>query len=430
MSLAFALKILTDLCYFMFALASIVTKFDHSGMLITSPAFVALAAYFSHLAYSKKPDKKYLRYLPLLISLGAFFFVKTGADWVFTVPMVGYLAVVVFRRQMDLDYDEMVSRFVLCLKIIPAPLVITVIAGNKAGFVEVMAPYFFLFLIITIMTLRMLRHNEEVLNDRRFRIMNGLEIALVCGFGYLLSGGFVMSLLGRIGLFIMDYVLRPIFSCLLYIFGAFAWVMRKIFGGIDLSLDEMDLSELQQEPVVDEAQQAIMEYYAEEMAKTDYTMLKNIALGVAVIVLGFLFILLLRVLMRAGRRGVDNRFGDVREAIDDDGPGAEKLGRSPRDRVRSIYRKFLRMCVREGLDPDLNLNSREVNQSMVKIFDEEPMDGLRDVYIRARYSSGQITDEDVKVAKHMLELTKKAEKAEEKRRAKVDRSAGAGGSIG
>jgi len=58
------------------------------------------------------------------------------------------------------------------------------------------------------------------------------------------------------------------------------------------------------------------------------------------------------------------------------------------------------------------------------------MDGLREVYIRARYSSGEITDDDVKTAKHMLELARKAEKAEEKRKAKVNRSAGAGGSIG
>ena len=95
-----------------------------------------------------------------------------------------------------------------------------------------------------------------------------------------------------------------------------------------------------------------------------------------------------------------------------------------------MYRKFLHMCVRAGLDPDLNLNSRDVNKAMGKNFDMPAMDGLREVYIRARYSSGEITDDDVKTAKQMLERTRKAEKAEEKRRAKVDRSAGAGGTVG
>ena len=62
---------------------------------------------------------------------------------------------------------------------------------------------------------------------------------------------------------------------------------------------------------------------------------------------------------------------------------------------------------------------------MVKVLDVPAMDGLRDVYIRARYSSGEITEEDVKIAKQMLGYTKKAGAEAEKRRAKVDRSAGA-----
>lgn len=427
MRLIFTLKILTDLCYFMFAISSVTSCFAHSGLLLTSPAIIAISAYFSALAAEKQPKRPYLRYAALVICLGAFIFTSTAADWIVTIPMIGYLAFIVHRGSFGAGYDQTQDHFYMCLKLIPVVAILTVVAGNLDGFLEVMLPYFFMFLILTIMLLRMLRHSAEVFQDRKFRILNAIEIALVCGLGYLLSSGYIMKVFGFVGTLCMNYVLRPIFTGLLYVFGGVVWIFRKLFSGVDINLEDVDFTELQEGlgQGVEAGEQEIMDFYAEEAAKSDSQALTYIAIAVGAIVLIVLVVVLFRLLMKAGRRAESNTFGDVREAIDDDIDSDQKLTRSPRDRVRGCYRRFLRMCVRSGLDPDLNLNSFEVNQAMSRNFDGPAMDGLRGVYIRARYSSEEITEDDVKTARQMLDKAKKAEKETEKRRAKVDRSTGA-----
>lgn len=427
MSLIFALKILTDLCYFMFAISSIMSCFAHSGLLFTSPVFVAISAYFSALAVEKQPKRPYLRHAALAVCLGALIFASTAADWIVTIPMIGYLAFSVHRGRFGAGYDQTQDHFYMCLKIIPVVAILTVVAGNRDGFLEVMLPYFFMFLILTIMLLRMLRHSAEVFQDRKFRVLNTLEIALVCGLGYLLSSGYIMKAFKFAGTLCMNYVLRPIFTGLLYVFGGVVWLFRKLFSSVDINLEDVDFTELEEGlgQGVEAGEKEIMDFYAEEAAKSDSQALTYIAIAVGAIVLIALVVVLFKILMNAGKRAESNSFGDMRESIADDNGSEARLTRSPRDRVRSCYRKFLKMCVRTGLDPDLNLNSLEVNQSMCKNFDSSAMDGLRDVYIRARYSSDEITEADVKTAKQMLDRTKKSDKAEEKRRANVDRSTGA-----
>ena len=431
MNLLFALRMLTDLCYFMFIVSSITSKFAHSGLLMTSPFIMAVSGYLCCTLWQKFPRKRILRLLPLTLCAAAFIFTKTAVDYVVTVPMVIYLFVVVLREKMTIGYEPTLDRFYLLLKILPAGLLFTVLASNMDGFTEVMMPYLFFFLIVSVMLLRMLRHSDQVNSDNKFRLMNALEIAAVCGLGWLLSTGYIISIFKTVGVFTMDYVLRPIFTGGFYLFGLIVWPIRKLFGLIDIDLEDYDFSELQiGEEAVDAGEMAVMEFYAEEAAKGgDAQIMQYVGIGVGVIVLVVLGVILFRILMRVGRKGVDNHFGDFRESIDAD-PGEDRLTRSPRDRVRGMYRKFLHMCVRAGLDPDLNLNSRDINKVMHKNFDLPAMEGLRDVYIRARYSSGEITEDDVKTAKQMLDLARKAEKAEEKRRAKVDRSAGAGGTLG
>ena len=406
MSLMFALKILTDLCYYLFAVNSLASCAPHTGLLLTSPLFVTLAAYLASRVTEKWPKNMWLRALAVLVSCGAFFFTKTAADKVVTVPMILYLGFVAFRRQMIADYDSTLARFFLCLKIIPAPAVLTIIAANKTGFMEVMLPYLVFFLILSVMLLRMLRHNELVYHDHRFRIINFLEIAALCGFGYLLSTGYVLKFLKWLGMLIANYVLSPIFTGVVYVFGGFAWVLNKIFSGIDFHLEDVDLSQLQIGTPIDPADKAILEYYEEEAGKsTAANVITYILIGLACIVLVALVIVLFRVLMRASHRDEDNEFADVRESLDkSELRGNDRLTRSPRDRVRHVYRKFLKQAYKEGgLDEEENYDSREIADLVTRRYRSEALEGLRDVYIRARYSTEEISGDDVKQAKAMFD---------------------------
>lgn len=409
MNLVFSLKILTDLCFFMFAISSITSVAPHSGLLATSPLIVALAAYFSRVLSVKLPKKAWLRYAPLALCGLCFLFTAQAADVVVTVPMVLYVAFVAFKKRYEVDYDTTLSRFYLCLKVIVVPLLIVVIANNWAGFVGVMLPYFFFYLVLTVMLLRMLRHNEKVLSDRRFRLMNVMEMLLLCGAGYLLSSGYMlMAFRFLIGL-VVRFILRPVLTGVVYVFGGFAWVLSKIFSGIDFHAKDVDLSAL------DDLGQAVqqgdqnMQEYAQNQDTTATRIMTYILIGIGALIVVLVVILLFRALMKAGRRNDDNKFEDVRESLDDsDEGGARRLTRAPRDRVRHYYRKFLKLCDVRGIGAGEHLNSREINEKVWHIFQTPSLSALRELYIKARYSSAEITANDVKEAKGAYEDVKKS----------------------
>ena len=402
MNLMFALRMFTDLCYFMFSAASLATLASHSGLLLTSPLIVAAAAYFVPLVRKKWPDRPYLRFTPLALCALCFAFTRTAADAVVTVPMIGYLFFVIYRNMTDVDYDGTLSRFFFCLKILPAPMFLALITSNKNGIIQVMLPYFFFFLVLSFMMLRMLRHSERMLSDRRFRLMNVAEIAMLCGAGYLMSSGLIIRIFKFIGSMLIKFVFRPVFTGLTYVFGGFVWILNKLFGWIDLFPDNVDISQLEGTGVgMTEGEAAIWEYYEEAAAESPATrIITYAAIAIGALILIIVVVLLFRALMRAGRKNHDNQFADVRESLDEkrDG-GRARLGLSYRDRVRQQYRKFLKKCYALGVDPEENLDSRDINDQVGVRFNRLALKRLRGVYIRARYSSQEITKDDLKAAR-------------------------------
>jgi hypothetical protein len=402
MNLVFALRIFTDLCYFMFAAASLATLASHSGLLMTSPLIVAAAAYFVPLVQKKWPARPRLRFAPLAVCALSFAFTRTTADVVVTIPMIGYLFFVIFRDMTDVDYDGTLSRFFFCLKLLPAPIFLALITSNKDGIVQVMLPYFFFFLVLSFMLLRMLRHSEKMLSDRKFRLMNVAEIAMLCGAGYLMSSGLIISVFKFIGNMLIRFVFRPIFTGVSYVFGGFVWLLNKLFGWIDLFPEGVDVSALEGTGVgMTEGETAIWEYYEEAAADSPATqIITYLAMGIGALILIIAVVLLFRALLRAGRRSRDNQFSDVRESLDEKNDGGKaRLGLSYRDRVRQQYKKFLKRCYKLGVDPEENLNSRDINEQVDGRFSRSALKRLRDVYIRARYSSRDISKEDLRAAR-------------------------------
>jgi hypothetical protein len=407
LNLVFALKILADLSFFMFAIASVASAAPHSGLLLTSPLIVALAAYFSRLLHTSQPKRWYLRFLPLALTPACFLFAKTGADRFVTVPMILYLAAVAARKSYVLDYASALERFMTCLKLLFVPMLLVVIAGNWRGFLDVMLPYFFFFLVLSVILLRMLRHNDAVITDRRFRLMNLGEILLLCGAGYLLSSGYALALARFLVSLAVRYLLRPLFMGILYVFAGFAWLLNKIFSGIDFGdIDFEGIEQLGQEMQESEGfmEAAQSGEHGAAMQISTYVL---IGIGAAIVVL--VVILLFRALMRAGRRDADNRFDDVRESLDDAKSARDRrLTRAPRDRVRHTYRKFLKLCDARGIGTGEYLNSAQINEQARHVFRTPALSALRDVYLKARYTTADIGADDVRRAKNAYDQVKKS----------------------
>lgn len=407
MNLVFALKTLADLSFFMFAMAAVTSAAPHSGLLPTSPGIVALAAYFSRLLFARFPKRPWLRFLPLLLCAVCFLFTHRAADVAVTVPMVFYLAAAIFRKSYIIGYDELLTRFYLCLKLALFPLLIMVIGSNWRGFAQVMLPYLFFYLILMVMLLRMLRHNEKVLTDRRFRLMNLLEITLICGAGYLLSSGYMLIAFRFLVGLAVRFILRPLFTGVLYILGGLLWFLSKIFSGLEFNLESVNFSGL------DDLGEAIQEgnniaEYAAEQDNLAMRIAGFVLIGIAAIIVILAIYFLFRALLRAGRRGDGNQFEDVRESLDRPEAGPRRLTRAPRDRVRFYYRKFLKLCDARGINTEDRLDSRDINRKARSFFPSAALHTLRALYLPARYSSAKITTDDVKAARSAYEEVRKS----------------------
>lgn len=411
MILAFALKFLTDLCYFMFAVNSLSSCAPHSGLLVTSPLIIALAAYFCRFFSQEKFLKyKYLRFAPLALTAACFIFTREIVDIVVTIPMILYLAYIVWRKAYLIGYEQSLARFYLCLKITLVPFLLMAIASNWDGLRNVMIPYFLFFFILSVMLLRMLRHNDRVIADRRFRIINLAEIVALCGLGLLLSGGYMVTALKWVLNLLTTYIFRPILTAVVYIFGGVAWLFNEIFSGIDFGIENVEfpdtgiLSENMETEGLPlfEAEEAVNSNTIELIAT--YVLISLGAILAIVII-----VLLFRAFMKAGRRERHESFEGVREDLDEpEHRRAKRLTRSPRDRVRNYYRKFIKLINSNGCDTDSSFDTRDISRAARSRFYDAGVDELREIYAKARYTDGEIPSSQVSAARSAYNIIKKS----------------------
>jgi hypothetical protein len=76
--------------------------------------------------------------------------------------------------------------------------------------------------------------------------------------------------------------------------------------------------------------------------------------------------------------------------------------RDPRRAVRHNYRRFLKICAEKGEPPDIGDTTFEVYQKNMGKLPDAPMSGLRELYIKARYSDKRVEKSEVKESGDLL----------------------------
>ena len=112
------------------------------------------------------------------------------------------------------------------------------------------------------------------------------------------------------------------------------------------------------------------------------------------------------------RRGRQDTAGFEQQSLTVNAPKTEKdrliAPKDPREAVRWHYRRFLRYCKSKDMAIKPSHDSREINALVVSrdIAEPEQLEPLRDLYIAARYSDREITQQDVNQAKDQLKRIK------------------------
>ena len=244
MSFAYALKVLCDVTFYFTLVSMFGPSAGQTGMLLTTPLICAVCAYFCYTLKDKKP--RWLRFLPLAGLAAIFAFTRSRTDIVVSVPPALYVCWYVWKRPIAEDYRDALARFFLCLKILPCVFVFAALVGNWEAMRDVVVPYLFMFLVLTVIRLRTLRHDAATISQTRFKLLNVSSIAAVGLVGWMLSSGLMLRIFRFIGSCIVNFLLRPILMVFVYIIAGFAWLISRFIEGIEIDPEDFDLSQLQE----------------------------------------------------------------------------------------------------------------------------------------------------------------------------------------
>lgn len=399
MSLAFTLKILCDLCFYSAFANFFSFLFGGQPAMQALPLFAA-CAYMSAVLSQKGG----LRLLPLA-ALPAYFLIVPFnlANAALFLPSAAYLVYMAAggRGEGSISAQEGAGNiFLFFLKIYFPFTVLMLIMGMRAAVESASLPYAFVFLISSVVLMRMLRHDAAVLSQTRFRIMNTCQV-----FAVVLLGAFLgsKSFLSLCGLALKTFYFRIIAPVLVFLFMGVMYLLWPLFyllGKLPESEHEMPEINMQL-GVPFEEEMGVPRSAGGDILKA-FLYLAVIALAV------YLVFMLFKKLssygaQTAGPPGAKER----RYALD---PGRKPVGQGIRieNQIRRVYRKFLGLCHKSGIEKLAYRTSADYERMMgARFASREEAARFRSLYIGARYGGKDALQQDTQEMKRIFASFKK-----------------------
>ncbi|MDR0838538.1 MAG: DUF4129 domain-containing protein [Oscillospiraceae bacterium] len=386
MSAVIALKLICDMCFYLTFAGFIGGLAGGVGVLPAFP-FLAAATYLCCVLR----NKKLLRFPPLLLLAAIPLFLNVNlAGYIVLAPPAVYLIVNVAcfpPDTSDLSYGGVFSLFLKLL--IPFSVVVVFIA--RWALESSSLPYALIFLAGAIILMRMLRHEPEILEQLRFKLMNSISVFAVIIAGALFSSQafltVVKTLLGGLYVHVIMPVLMAITRVLLFILSPLSLFELKppendLSGDMEIGVpDDMDWGEIKE-------------------AGIGPTIIRYVVYAIIAAIAVFLIVKLVKKLRGSGRtRRVASGVAELRVAVDGNQKRGDRRARMANP-IRETYRKFMLLCEKEGIEILPASTTRDISDAYGNIFGElDSSQRLRDIYIESRYGEKAADKAEVKECK-------------------------------
>lgn len=403
-----ALKRFCDICFYMTFASIFGVFFGGENYISTLPIFMLVAYLGAFL--SPYGRVKYLSIIPLFLVF--FILPPTLINFVVLTPAILYMIWNIPKlneRITEIEYTEIFMKFLISFAI---AIVFTAIF---IGFS--LLPYdTFLFRISfvfnAIIFMRLTRHPESIQKQKIFKIMNSISTVGAMIAALLMSTNLFLRLVGLILHYIFILLFSPLWLLLIAIF--------HIFGldPLTFDLENTFLHELLNLMLGIGSRSPMMHY----IEGTDYASQEGIPM---LVILGFILVVVLamiqifRIIMQKTipRLSRNDEIEEIRTPLDQY-ENKRQLARRYDNQIRDIYRDFLTLIKRKGVNVDKkSLTSYDVDQLTKAKFKSAKSQDLRKEYIRVRYGRFEYTKEDVRRVKG---LYKEVEKALSDRLSKVE----------
>ena len=220
----------------------------------------------------------------------------------------------------------------------------------------------------------------------------------------LFSSPWFLSLVGAVLKTIYLHLFAPIILLLSYAVGLVFCGIIALLSKLGFNLQEAN----QMAEIFFSGLQADLKHSEIPDAPQNSSFLTALGTVIAILILAFLIYFFVSRLKRRKGDQHDSSIRETRSAIDQARSFAEEGSRDliePRDSrsaVRYHYRKFLRCCKRVGISLSPEMNSSIVEKKAREAFQPESagwIQNIRSIYIRARYSSHEVSKESVQQIK-------------------------------
>ena len=406
MNLVFFLKIIADVCFYGTFAAYFASIYGLTGSLLPHFALLALAAALSRMIDRKWPGTP-LRLAPPALCLALFAIPNQTAGLVILAPAVLYVLFCCATRRTQPDYFASTDLFFLEMKLLILPAIMAVALGEAQRAESFSIPYLLLFLLASVVMLRMLRHDEETLSQTRFRVMNGITVTVLCAVCAILGSPQFRALLGTVLKAVWNVASVPVFVVLGSIGMVFAWVLMLVLPD-ELNYEGIIRDPLQAPEQMEELEKELMLEQATDPNRTLVIIISGILILLAVVAA----VLLFRRLMASRRKTESTSSEYSRFAAAAMPPPQRPLtrlsARTPQLQVRYWYQQLLHRTHQEGgtLSPDMDTRQQTDVEQNIFHHHRPEVDRLRQLYLPARYKD-EATAEDAKEAKALFQQIKK-----------------------
>ena len=249
---------------------------------------------------------------------------------------------------------------------------------------------------------RSLRHEPSVYRTLRFQAVNLIGLAAVGLIALLLGSETFLSLVLAGLSWFYNTLIMPLLMGFIYLFTqlirGITWLLsflkRKDPG-------EKDVNNIEQGELSTE-----MEFIKRE-EPVGIEVLTALLIIAAAVAAFFLLRALARSLRKAKQSGTVQAI--TRRYLAEEAVPEPMLSRGPVRRIREIYRRFLRLCLRRKVEIIRSDTSLDVQQKSRGLFEAEDSAALRRLYLKARYRE-TADEEEAEQARQLYQQLKKEEK--------------------
>ena len=400
MMLVSALKVFADILFYMTFAGTVGAILGGSRLFVTLP-FFAVALFLS----SWLSKRGALRYAPMVLLAGMFFVIPLHpANIIVLVPACAYAVYALPRPGFNVrEYDYIRIFRVFIFSFIPFFIILFAVRQRNA-LAAAAFPIGLVFLPAAILLMRMLRHDDAVLSEKKFILRNLLSVAGILVLGFAIGSQTFFNFLKAMLAFLYTKIFAPILMYgVMGILYAFIWIVglftNKEIGPLENKLPDFDMN----------FDLGFSEGYDDTKIGNGGRIFEYVLYILAAAVIVFVVIRIFKSLTRKSVAEDKNPdYIETRGSVTVLPKPPKKDRNSATGRVRELYRKFLLFCQERGMGLEPHTTSRDVERVSTWMFGKPgESQRLRELYIKVRYAGEKPNPDEIKEAKALVDALKK-----------------------